>query len=72
VQPNNNVLIVDARHNGPPNSGNGGWTSGLIAAFVDGGIPEVTLRRPPPLDVPLTVTRTPEGLQLMESRLLMG
>lgn len=63
MQPNNNVLIVDARHNGPPGSGNGGWTSGLIAAHVGahvtgGGVPEVTLRKPPPLQTPLTVITT--------------
>lgn len=36
--------MVDARHNGPPNSGNGGWTSGLIAAFItDGAAKDLTL-----------------------------
>jgi hypothetical protein len=67
VQPNNNVLTVDQRHNGPPNSGNGGWTSGLIAAFIADGVPEVTLHKPPPLDVPLTVVPTPDGLRVVDS-----
>lgn len=67
MQPNNNVLVVDARHNGPPNSGNGGWTSGLIAAFVTDGTPEVTLHKPPPLDEPLTVLRTDGGLRVIDS-----
>lgn len=66
MQANNNVLIVDARHNGPPNSGNGGWTSGLIAGFISDGIPEVTLRRPPPLDVPLDVVHTAAGLRVVD------
>lgn len=67
MQPNNNVLVVDARHNGPPNSGNGGWTSGLIAAFITDGTPEVTLRKPPPLDEPLTVVRTEDGVRVIDS-----
>jgi hypothetical protein len=60
------MLIVDARHNGPPGSGNGGWTAGLIAASLAGNTPgrvaEVTLRRPPPLETELAVTRTEDGL----------
>lgn len=67
--PTGAALVVPARFNGPPGSGNGGWTSGALAwalaeaidpdANVEG--PErdawptiqVTLRRPPPLEVPL-------------------
>lgn len=46
-------VVVPARYNGPPDSGNGGYVCGLVA--VASGIPdaEVTLRRPPPLDTPL-------------------
>jgi hypothetical protein len=46
-------IVVGTRFNGPPDSGNGGYTSGLVAAAT--GRTEVTLRRPPPLDVPLRV-----------------
>lgn len=67
MQPNNNLLIVDARHNGPPGSGNGGWTSGLIAASITEGVPEVTLQKPPPLESPMTVVRTAEGLRVIDS-----
>jgi hypothetical protein len=66
VQPNNNVLMVDARHNGPPRSGNGGWTSGLIAAFVTDGVPEVTLHKPPPLEVALKVLPGAHGLRVVD------
>jgi hypothetical protein len=66
VQPNNNLLIVPARYNGPPTSGNGGWTAGLIASFISGGIPEITLQKPPPLQTPLTVVPTPNGLRLVD------
>jgi hypothetical protein len=49
-------MIIEARFNGPPGSGNGGWSAGVFAAGRGGAGPvEVTLRRPPPLDTPLTV-----------------
>ena len=60
-------VIVPARYNGPARSGNGGYVSGLLAHelradhTVAGDRPEVavavSLRQPPPLDVPLHVTR---------------
>jgi hypothetical protein len=58
-------LIVPSRFHGPASSGNGGWTAGSLAALVPGreGVDhcrswppiQVTLRKPPPLDVPLEV-----------------
>jgi len=50
------TLRVPARFCGPPTSGNGGYTAGLLAAQLLGpdGV-EVTLRRPPPLEHDLTV-----------------
>lgn len=49
-------LLVPARFNGPPGSGNGGYVAGLLAAHLhaDGPV-QVTLREPPPLEVPLAV-----------------
>lgn len=47
--------MVAARFNGPPGSANGGYTCGLAAAATGVAGPEVTLRRPPPLDVPMRV-----------------
>ena len=59
-------LIVPRRFCGPPDSGNGGWTAGALAALDDADSPdnrcdswppiEVSLRQPPPLDTPLDVT----------------
>ena len=47
-------MIIEARYNGPPGSGNGGWSAGVFASAYAGPDPvEVTLRRPPPLDTPL-------------------
>ncbi|WP_117212848.1 hypothetical protein [Allorhizocola rhizosphaerae] len=65
MQPNNNLLIVDSRYNGPPGSGNGGWTCGLIGAHLP-PIAEVTLRKPPPLDTPLSVIHTDGGLRVVD------
>jgi hypothetical protein len=59
-------VIVAARFNGPPDSGNGGYSAGLVASELLAEIPdrstagrtvEVTLRRPPPLDTELSVRR---------------
>ncbi|MGK5679032.1 hypothetical protein [Actinoplanes sp. URMC 104] len=51
-------MRIPARFNGPPASGNGGWSAGSFAqaagARVGGPAFEVTLRVPPPLDTDLT------------------
>jgi len=49
-------FAISRRFRGPENSGNGGYTCGLVAGYVSGDA-EVTLRRPPPLERPLEVTR---------------
>lgn len=56
-------FTVPARFCGPPDSGNGGYTCGLLAAAL-GGVQECTLRMPVPMAVPLEVERTTEGGQL--------
>jgi hypothetical protein len=47
-------MVIASRFNGPPGTGNGGYSAGTFAALVDGGVPEVTLVKPPPLEVPLS------------------
>lgn len=61
-------LIVAGRFNGPPASGNGGFSAGLLAAlFPYGTAVRVTLRRPVPLDRALTVAGTAvDGLRLLD------
>jgi hypothetical protein len=52
------VLTIPRRFNGPPGSGNGGWSAGAFA--VAAGLLEsctVRLQAPPPLDTPMTVVR---------------
>ena len=53
-------IVVAPRFNGPPGSGNGGYTAGLVARRA-GGPAEVTLRRPPPLGRPLAVAALDDG-----------
>lgn len=49
-------VIIEKRFHGPDDSGNGGYVAGLLAGRVASDTVTVTLRRPPPLDTPLTVT----------------
>ena len=48
-------MIIPGRFNGPPGSGNGGYTSGRVASYVDAPAVRVRLHRPPPLDTVLQV-----------------
>jgi hypothetical protein len=47
-------IVIDRRFRGPDDSANGGYACGLIARAVRGPA-VVTLRSPPPLDVPLRI-----------------
>jgi hypothetical protein len=69
------MLTISRRFNGPPQSGNGGYVSGMLAQFLleefgntPGAKAEVTLRKPPPLEKPLTVRQPAESesLRLMD------
>jgi len=53
-------VTVPARFNGPLESGNGGYSAGALAAFLEGAV-EVSLRRPVPLDRELRVSREDDG-----------
>jgi hypothetical protein len=52
-------------------SGNGGYTCGVVAAAAGGEV-EVTLRRPPPLDRPLAVERDGRILRVLDGALLVA
>ena len=52
--------LIASRFNGPPNSGNGGYSCGVLAAFIDGPA-SIRLHVPPPLDAPLHVECTDAG-----------
>lgn len=53
-------VTVPRRFNGPLDSGNGGYSSGVFAGILEGPA-EVHLRSPVPLDTELDVTRGADG-----------
>ena len=55
-----NQVNIPARFNGPANSGNGGYSCGVLAAFI-GGSCKVRLHVPPPLDKQLSVHSQDDG-----------
>jgi hypothetical protein len=56
------TITVPSRFNGPPTSGQGGYTSGTLAAHLDGPA-AVSLRRPVPLDEPLELRVEEDGAE---------
>jgi len=60
-----NEVLIESRFRGPPQSGNGGYVCGIVGAAADGPV-AVRLRRPPPLDLPLVLEETDEGLILRQ------
>src|SRR3954449_7919450 len=54
-------LAIPSQFNGPLESGNGGYCSGVVAGLLDAGAAEVSLRRPVPLDSRLDVAREADG-----------
>jgi hypothetical protein len=54
------TVAVPSRFNGPPTSGNGGYSCGVVAEALTGPA-AVSLRRPVPLDRALQLRREPEG-----------
>jgi hypothetical protein len=64
-------MIVPGRFNGPPDSANGGYACGLVAALL-GGVAEVTLRLPPPLERELTVVRVDGRVEIRDGEALVA
>lgn len=76
------MVRIAARFRGPPDSGNGGYSAGLLAeqlkrttlaapAGKDGSV-EVTLRKPPPLERELQIVRAADELQLRDGEQLIA
>ena len=59
-------VTIDQRFHGPPCSGNGGYSCGLVGGFIDGPA-AVRLRIPPPLDTPMEVRKTGVGVELFHN-----
>ena len=59
------TLRIARRFNGPHDSGNGGYSAGLVASMLpNADSVEATLRAPIPLDTPLDVERTGTGIDI--------
>jgi hypothetical protein len=56
-------VVIERRFNGPPSSAHGGYACALAAQFLDWSA-EVSLRRPPPLDSPMSVRREDGRVEL--------
>lgn len=65
------ILEISKRFCGPPNSGNGGYVCGLIDNHTD-FVSEVTLRKPPPLEVALQLYGKPGESNLMNEEILVA
>ena len=64
-------MIVPGRYNGPPGSANGGYMCGLVAGVL-GGVAEVTLRLPPPLERELEVVREDGRVEIRDGEALVA
>ena len=65
-------IVLSRRYRGPLDSANGGYACGRLAALVDAGEVEVTLRLPPPLDRPLVVERADGRVLLLDGGALVA
>jgi hypothetical protein len=57
-------IVIARRFRGPEASANGWYTCGTIAELVAADVVEVTLRKPPPLDVEMAVEREGEVVRV--------
>jgi hypothetical protein len=65
------VITIEHRFCGPPQSANGGYAAGVVAEGIDGAA-AVTLRLPPPLDTPMTLTGDGAESALTDGERLIG
>jgi hypothetical protein len=65
------TIVIERRFQGPPASGNGGYTCGILSSFVNEPA-QVTLRSPPPLDRPLAVVRRGRKAELFDGNRLVA
>jgi hypothetical protein len=65
------TVKIDKRFCGPPTSGNGGYSCGLIANQI-GNCAKVRLHAPPPLDEPLHFEKNGDAVELKQGQTLLG
>lgn len=66
-----NQLIISGHFCGPTESGNGGYSAGLIATNVPFNA-EVTLRKPPPLDHPMRLEVDGASARMLDGETLIA
>ena len=64
-------VIISRRFNGPPASANGGYACGVVADEI-GAAARVSLRAPPPLDVPLDFAEEEDRIKLLDGERLIA
>jgi hypothetical protein len=65
------TVVIDPRFNGPPDTGNGGYVSALLAEHLHGDV-AVRLHRPTPLATPLEVRREGDRAMLVHGETLLA
>ena len=58
------TVLIERRFCGPPDSGNGGYTCGRLAAFLEGPV-LARLQAPPPLNVEMAVRKAAAGVEFV-------
>lgn len=66
------TLTVSQRFTGPPDTANGGYLAGRLAALVEGDTVRVRLRRPTPLARELEIRPQDEGVALFDGDELLA
>ncbi len=64
-------ITIPARFNGPPNSGNGGYSAGVVASFIEGDAC-VRLHSPPPLEKAMRVEVGTEAVEVRDGDTLVA
>ncbi len=64
-------VSIDSLFNGPINCGNGGYISGLLASFIEGDV-EIRINAAFPVDTPLQIKKTDQGIGAYRDDKLLG
>ncbi|HEU0024859.1 MAG TPA: hotdog fold domain-containing protein [Thermoleophilaceae bacterium] len=65
-------VVIPARFNGPPASANGGYTCGVVASLLGADVAQVSLRAPPPVGQPLSVTHEDGRVELHDGATIVA
>jgi hypothetical protein len=65
-------VVIERRFRGPPESGQGGYSCGLVADRIDGDCATVSLRKPPPLGRALHIAARDSAVSLLDGDALVA